>query len=58
MASSGTADMRQNIVGTIAFGGGSVSFWACLLNDCNLAMQVFDGSSTGLRYRDDVLRNY
>lgn len=36
----GTAYEQRNIVGSTAFGGVSVIFWACFSNDCKYAVHV------------------
>lgn len=55
--SKGTAFSERNVKPTTAFGGGSVTVWACFSNDCKLPMHILNGTLTGLKYRDDILRD-
>jgi len=48
---------QRNIVGTTAFGGGGVTVWGCFSYDCKLDLHVLQGNMTGLKYRDNVIRN-
>ena len=50
-----TAYEDRNIVGTTAFGGGSVTVWACFSYGCKLDLYVLDGTLTGVKYRDNVI---
>ena len=45
----------NHILGTTAFGGGSVTVWGCFSFDCKLNLYVLDGNLTGQKYRDNVL---
>ena len=42
----------SHILGTTAFGDGSVTVWGCFPFDCKY---VLDGNLTGQKYRDNVL---
>ena len=44
-----------SIVGTTAFGGFTV--WGCFSLNCKLDLYVLDGTSTGQKYRDQILRS-
>ncbi|MEW8548408.1 MAG: transposase [Candidatus Thiodiazotropha sp.] len=52
-----TAYADRNIVGTTAFGGGSITVWACFSYRCKLDMYVLNGTLTGVSYRDNILRD-
>jgi hypothetical protein len=43
-----------SIVGTTAFGGFTV--WGCFSLNCKLDLYVLDGTSTGQKYHDQILR--
>jgi hypothetical protein len=47
---------RNNIVDTTTFGGGGVTVLGCLSLNCKLDWYVLDGTLTGQRYRDQILR--
>ena len=50
-----TSFQDNHILGTTAFGDGSVTVWGCFSFDCKLDLYVLDGNLTGQKYRDNVL---
>ena len=50
-----TSFQDNHILGTNAFGCGSVTVWGCFPFDCKLDLYVLDGNLTGQKYRDNVL---
>ena len=51
-----TAFQQENIVGTTAFGGGGVTVSGCFSLTCKIDLYVLDGTLTGQKYRDEILR--
>jgi transposase len=51
-----TAFQQEHIVGTTAFGGGGVTVWGCFSLTCKIDLYVLDGTLTGQKYRDEILR--
>ena len=51
-----TAFLQEHIVGTTAFGGGCFTVWRCFSLNCKLDLYVLDGTLTGQKYRDQILR--
>jgi hypothetical protein len=43
-------------VGTTAFGGGGVTVWRCFSLNCKIDLYVLDGTLTGQKTRDEILR--
>ena len=52
-----TAYREQHILGTTAFGGGGVTVWGCFSFDCKMDLYVLNGTMTGQKYRDNIIRN-
>jgi hypothetical protein len=51
-----TAFLQEHIVDTTAFGGGGFTVWGCFSLNCKVDLYVLDGTLTGQRYRDQILR--
>ena len=51
-----TAFQQEHIVGTTAFGGSGVTVWGCSSLNCTLDLYLLDGTLTGQKYRDQILR--
>lgn len=51
-----TAFHQNHILGTTAFGGGGVTVWGCFSLNCKLDLFVLDGTLTGQKYLDQILR--
>ena len=51
-----TALQQNHILGTTAFGGGGVTVWGCFSLNCKLDIFVLDGTLTGQKYLDQILR--
>ena len=43
-------------MGTTLFGGGGFTVWGCFSLNCKLDLYVLDGTLTGQKYRDQILR--
>ena len=52
-----TAYKEQHISGTTAFGGGGVTVWRCFSLDCKMDLYVLNGTMTGQKYRDNIIRD-
>ena len=51
-----TAFRQEHIVDTTAFGGGGFTVWGCFSLNCKVDLYVLDGTLTGQKYRDQILR--
>lgn len=52
----GTAYNQEHVLGTTAFGGGGVTVWGCFSLNCKLELYVLNGTLTGQKYLDQILR--
>ena len=51
-----TSFLQEHIVGTTAFGRGGIIVCGCFSLNCKLDLYVLDGTLTGQKYRDQILR--
>ena len=52
-----TTFQQEHIVGTTAFGGGGITVWGWFSLNCRIDLYVIDGTLTGQKYRDLILRS-